>query len=134
VTNCIKKRRRHTLQPVIGGLLVLAGGVVSALAFPRIGPGWLILPGVTLFLAGLRIAGSRAQGLAYGALYGLTFFAGVIWWLSELGLIAVIPLVIVQAAYFVVYGWWLAGYNQRPAATMRCPLMTRPAATRCVDW
>jgi len=117
VTNCIKKRRRHTLQPVIGGLLVLAGGVVSALAFPRIGPGWLILPGVTLFLAGLRIAGSRAQGLAYGALYGLTFFAGVIWWLSELGLIAVIPLVIVQAAYFVVYGWWLAGYNQRPAAT-----------------
>jgi apolipoprotein N-acyltransferase len=100
---------------VIGGLLVLAGGVVSALAFPRIGPGWLIVPGVTFFLAGLRTTGSRAQGLAYGALYGLTFFAGVIWSLSELGLIAVIPLVIVQAAYFAVYGWWLARYNERLA-------------------
>jgi apolipoprotein N-acyltransferase len=115
VTGWIRKGRRHTLQPVIGGLLVLAGGVVSALAFPRIGPGWLILPGVTMFLAGLRTTGSRALGLAYGTLYGLTFFAGVIWWLSELGLIAVIPLVIVQAAYFAVYGWWLARYNERPA-------------------
>ena len=100
---------------MIGGLLALAGGIVSALAFPRIGPGWLILPGVTLFLAGLRTAGSRRQGLSYGALYGLVFFAGVIWWLSELGLIAVIPLVIVQAAYPTAYGWWLAGYNDRPA-------------------
>jgi apolipoprotein N-acyltransferase len=102
---------------VIGGLLVVVGGVVSALAFPRIGPGWLILPGVTLFLTGLRIAGSRAQGLVYGGLYGLTFFAGVIWWLSELGLIAVIPLVMVQAAHPAAYGWWLGRYNERPAGT-----------------
>ncbi|HEX6146071.1 MAG TPA: apolipoprotein N-acyltransferase [Acidimicrobiia bacterium] len=102
---------------MIGGLLVVAGGVVSALAFPRIGPGWLILPGVALFLTGLRMAGSRGQGLAYGGLYGLTFFAGVIWWLSELGLIAVIPLIVVQAAYPAAYGWWLARYNERPAGT-----------------
>lgn len=117
MTECIKKGRVPTLQPVIGGLLVLAGGVVSALAFPRIGPGWLILPGVTLFLAGLRTADSRGRGLAYGGLYGLTFFAGVIWWLSELGLIAVIPLVIVEAGYFAIYGWWLARYNERPGGT-----------------
>jgi apolipoprotein N-acyltransferase len=102
---------------VSGGLLVLAGAVVSALAFPRLGPGWLILPGVALFLAGLRLARSRAQGLLFGAIYGLTFFGGVIWWLSELGLIAVIPLVIVQGAYFAAYGWWLSGYNDRSGRT-----------------
>jgi apolipoprotein N-acyltransferase len=93
---------------------VLAGAVVSALAFPRIGPGWLILPGTALFLGGLHMARSRAQGLLYGAIYGLTFFAGLIWWLSELGLIAVIPLVILQASFFTAYGWWLTGYNDRP--------------------
>jgi apolipoprotein N-acyltransferase len=87
--------------------------VVSALAFPRIGPGWLILVGVALFLAGLRKARSRLAGVLFGAMYGLTFFGGLIWWLSELGLIAVIPLVILQAAFFTAYSWWLTGYNDR---------------------
>ena len=100
-----------------GGLLVLAGAVLSVLAFPRIGPGWLILPGITLFLAGLRMARNRLKGFLYGALYGFTFFAGLIWWLSELGLIAVLPLVILQAAFFAAYGWWLARYNHRSAGT-----------------
>ena len=102
---------------MVGGLLVLAGAAVSALAFPRIGPGWLILPGIALFLAGLRMAGGRAQGLLYGALYGLAFFGGLIWWFSELGLIAVFPLVILQASFLAAYGWWLARYNDRSAGT-----------------
>ncbi|MGH8871004.1 MAG: apolipoprotein N-acyltransferase [Acidimicrobiia bacterium] len=102
---------------MIGGLLVLSSAVVSVLAFPRIGPGWLILPGITLFLAGLRTSLSRRQGLIYGAFYGLAFFGGLIWWLSELGLLAVVPLVIVQATYFAAYGWWLAGYNDRSTGT-----------------
>ena len=55
--------------------MVVAGGVVSALAFPRIGPGWLILPGVALFLTGLRMTAGRGQGLLFGGLYGLTFFS-----------------------------------------------------------
>ena len=98
---------------MIGGLLVLAGAALSALAFPRIGPGWLILPGIALFLAGLRMARSRAQGLLYGALYGLTFFGGLIWWIGELGLVAVVPLVVAFAGFHVLYGWWLSGYNDR---------------------
>jgi apolipoprotein N-acyltransferase len=108
-----KNRARHTLPPVIGGLLVFAGAVVSALAFPRMGPGWLILPGIALFLAGLRMARSRAQGLLFGAIYGLTFFSGVIWWIGELGLVAVVPLVVAFASFHVLYGWWLSGYNDR---------------------
>jgi apolipoprotein N-acyltransferase len=102
---------------VIGGLLVLAGAALSALAFPRMGPGWLILPGTALFLAGLRMAKGRAQGLLYGAIYGLTFFGGLIWWLSELGLIAVLPLVIEQTVFLAAYGWWLARYHDRSAGT-----------------
>jgi len=117
VTPCIKNLAPHTLPPVIGGLLVLAGAALSALAFPRIGPGWLILPGIALFLAGLRMAKGRARGLLYGAIYGLTFFGGLIWWLSELGLIAVIPLVIEQTVFLAAYGWWLARYNDRSAGT-----------------
>lgn len=95
--------------------MVIAGAVLSALAFPRIGPGWLILPGVALFLAGLRRATNRTQGLALGAAYGLVFYGGLLWWLSELGLIASIPLIVVQAAYVAGYGWWLARYNDRPS-------------------
>ncbi len=100
-----------------GALLVIAGAVVSALAFPRFGPGWLILPGVALFLGGLRTSRTRRWGLLLGSLFGLIFFGGVIWWLSELGLIAMVPLVIVQAGFFALYGWWLAGYHDRPAGT-----------------
>ena len=75
------------------------------------------MPGTALFLAGLRMAKGRAHGLLYGAIYGLAFFGGLIWWLSELGLIAVLPLVIEQTAFFAAYGWWLARYHDRSAGT-----------------
>jgi apolipoprotein N-acyltransferase len=76
----------------------------------------LILPGIALFLAGLRTTTSRKRGLVLGAVFGLVFFGGVLWWLSELGVIAVIPLVMVQAAFPAAYGWWLTRYNDRPSA------------------
>ncbi len=98
---------------MIGALLVVAGAALSALAFPRIGPGWLILPGTALFLVGLRMARGRAQGLLYGSLHGLIFFGGVVWWIGELGLVAVIPLVVAFGGFHSLYGWWLAKYNDR---------------------
>jgi apolipoprotein N-acyltransferase len=98
---------------VIGVILALAGAVVSVAAFPPFGPGWQIIPGIALFLIGLRRVGTRGRGLLLGALYGLGLFGALIWWISELGLIAVIPLVLSQAAFLTVYGWWLAGYNDR---------------------
>jgi apolipoprotein N-acyltransferase len=102
---------------VTGLLLVVGGAVLSALAFPRIGPGWLILPGVALFLAGLRTAANRKQGLVLGAAYGLVFNAILLWWFVELGLVAVIPLVLYQATFWTAYGWWLAKYNDRGSGT-----------------
>ncbi|MFV1962194.1 MAG: apolipoprotein N-acyltransferase [Acidimicrobiia bacterium] len=93
--------------------LGMVGAVVSVLAFPPFGPGWLILIGITLFLLGLRLASSRMQGLLVGTAYGLVFFSWLIWWISELGLVAVVPLVLVQAAFPAAYGWWLSRYNDR---------------------
>lgn len=91
-------------------LLALFGAAVSVLAFPPFGPGWLIFIGIALFLAALRTVGSRRQGLAVGALYGIGFFGGLMWWLVELELIALV-LAPVQGAFLALYGWWLARYN-----------------------
>lgn len=92
--------------------LAIVGAVISALAFPPVGPGWLIVPGVAVFLLGVRQAANWRDGLMAGLAYGLVFFGGVIWWLAELELIALV-LVPVQALFFAAYGGWLAHHNSR---------------------
>jgi apolipoprotein N-acyltransferase len=77
----------------------------------------LILPGITMFLAGLRTATNRKQGLLLGTAYGLVFNAILLWWFVELGLVAVIPLVVYQATFWAAYGWWLSKYNDRGSGT-----------------
>lgn len=101
-----------TLPSVKAVLLAAAGAVVSVLAFPPYGPGWLILVGTTAFLTALRLVETRKQGLAVGAVYGFIFFGWLLSWLAQLELIALI-LVPVEAVFFVVYGWWLVKYNKR---------------------
>ncbi len=96
-------------------LFALLGAVVSILAFPPYGPGWLVVVGVALFLASLRMAESPRAGLLLGSLYGLVFFGGLMWWLVRLELIALI-LVPVQAAFLAIYGWWLARYGDQSHA------------------
>lgn len=93
-------------------LLVLSGAVISVLAFPPFGPGWLIVPGVALFLGAIRMARSPRQGLFLSVVHWLGFFGGLLWWLAELDLLALI-LVPFETLYFVVYGWWLARNNHR---------------------
>ncbi len=93
-------------------LLAAAGAVVSVLAFPPYGPGWLILLGVTVFLTALRLVETRKQGMVVGAVYGFVFFGWLLSWLAQLELIALI-LVPVEAVFFLAYGWWLVKYNDR---------------------
>lgn len=92
-------------------LVALVGGVVSALAFPRFGPGLLIVPGIGLVAWALRQVTSRLQGFWVGWLYGFVFFMGVMWWSIELGLIALIPLALVQGLWFGGMGWLVAGWR-----------------------
>lgn len=80
------------------------------MAFPPFGPGLLVVPGVTLLLWALRVARSRRAGLLVGLVYGLVFFGGLMWWLAELEILALI-LVPVQALFLGVYGWWLVRFN-----------------------
>jgi apolipoprotein N-acyltransferase len=96
---------------VVALVLVLVGAAISVLAFPPFGPGWLIVFGVAFYLAGLRLARSRKIGVALGAVYGLAFHGGVMWWTSELGLIASLPLIVALAVYTSLYAWWVTGYN-----------------------
>jgi len=101
-----------TLPLVKAVLLAAVGALVSVLAFPPYGPGWLIFIGVTAFLTALRLVETRRQGLLVGAVYGFIFFGWLLSWLAQLELIALI-LVPVEAIFFVAYGWWLVKYNNR---------------------
>ena len=49
----------------------------------------------------------RCQQRCAGQTACLIFFGGLIWWISELGLVAVIPLVSPNSLFPVVYGWWM---------------------------
>lgn len=96
------------MKPLIVALL---GAVLSVLAFPPYGPGVLVIAGITLFLVALRMVESRRQGLLVGVVYGMGFYGGLMWWLANLELIALI-LVPVQAMYLVAFGWWLPRFNR----------------------
>ena len=95
-------------------LVALLGGAVSALAFPRFGPGLLIVPGVTLFMWALRRARGRGHGAVIGLVFGLVFFTGLMWWSIELGLIALLPLVIVLSLFPAALGWGVGGHAGSP--------------------
>ena len=92
--------------------LALVGAVVSVLAFPPFGPGILIVPGIALFLIALRGLQTRRQGFWIGMFYGLAFFGGLMWWLIELELIALV-LVPVEALFMALFGgWWVVRLNE----------------------
>lgn len=97
---------------MIPWLLAFLGAVISVLAFPPFGPGWLIVIGVGLFFLSLTSAESRSRGFWLGGIYGTAFFGGLMWWLSELELIALI-LIPVQALFFAALGAWLASHARR---------------------
>ncbi|HEX2152596.1 MAG TPA: apolipoprotein N-acyltransferase [Acidimicrobiia bacterium] len=94
-------------------LLALAGAALSVLAFPPFGAWPLAVIGPALWLSGLARVERSGQGAGVGFVFGLAFFGGLIWWLSELGWEALVPLVVVQAVYPGLFGWvmvrWVRG-------------------------
>lgn len=87
-------------------LLGAVSGLVLVLAYPPTGAGWVAVPAIALFLWSIRAAGRRGAAWAAGAGFGLTFFTFLFPWIGELGVIALIPLVISQAVFPFVYARW----------------------------
>jgi len=84
-------------------LTALVAGLVLVLAYPPTGWAWLAVPAVAAFLAAVRRSQVPSQAWAAGLVFGLAFFGFLFPWLAELGVIALLPLLIVQAAFPTVY-------------------------------
>ncbi len=88
-------------------LAALSSAVLLWAAFPPVDAGVLALVAPVPLLVRLRTAPSTGPAVAAGALFGLAFFTGLFWWIGRLGLVALIPLALSQAAYPTLYGWLL---------------------------
>lgn len=109
---------------------VLAG-LALTLAFPPRSLAWLAVPALAVFLWA-----SRSGGWLSGLGFGLAFFGTLFPWLSELGLVAFLPLVLVESAFVVAFAelsrrwsgsdrWWavaVGGWALAEFARERFPL------------
>jgi apolipoprotein N-acyltransferase len=97
------------VRSALAGLL--AAGLM-VLAFPPYAVGWLAVVAVAVLLGELR---RGRHPVVAGAVFGLGFYSGLVWWLSRLGIIALAPLVVVFAAYLALFGWLLGKSRTWPA-------------------
>ena len=101
---------RHTVaMPYVAAVI---GAALAVLAFPPFGVWPLVAIGPAVWLWGLERVDRPGQGAAVGLVFGLAFFGGLIWWISELGPEAVSALVIVQALYPALFGWALVRWGR----------------------
>lgn len=100
---------------VAEGAAVSAAGILLALAFPAADLTFLawVAPAPFLYLS----SGVGAKrGAFLGALFGLGFFGVLIYWISIVGMLAWLLLVIMQSLFFIAFGaYW--GWVSRDAGT-----------------
>ena len=77
-------------------LLALVAAGLLVLAFPPYSQAWLTPIALALFLYLVRTVKHR---FLVGTLFGFAFFSGLIYWIGELGVIAVAPLIVVFGLY-----------------------------------
>ena len=117
----VRASMRQTYRPMIY-VAALVGAGLTLLAFPPFGWWPMVVVGPMVWLVFLRREKGPWRGALSGYLFGLAFYGGLIWWLGSLGLVAVIPLVVVQALYPALFAglivrlartvsaawWWIA--------------------------
>lgn len=104
-----------TIRLVRSTLLATVAGYALVLAFPPTNLGLLTVPAIAVFLFALRVARRPAHAWWAGGAFGLAFFGFLFPWLAELGVIALLPLVVVQALFPLFYGRVLfEARNARP--------------------
>jgi apolipoprotein N-acyltransferase len=90
---------------VRSALLSLAAAGLLVLAFPPYSLAFLVPVALASFLIALR---RTRHPVVCGVVFGWGFFAGLIYWVGELGFIAVAPLIFVFGLYPGLYGWLVA--------------------------
>ena len=95
-------------------LLAAVAGYALVLAFPPAGLAFMVVPAIALFLVAVRHAERPAHAWGAGGVFGLVFFGSLFPWLAELGVIALIPLVVMQASFPFVYARCLYAARTRP--------------------
>jgi apolipoprotein N-acyltransferase len=103
----------------------IGGGALLTLAFPEPDLAPLAWICVAPLLVALRAAGP-ARGVALGFLFGVAFFGTLLAWITIVGYVAWVVLVIVQAAYLGLFGLLVALAGKRLsslALVAACPVL-----------
>ncbi len=95
-------------------LLAAAAGYVLVLAFPPTGYAFLTIPALVGFLVAIRWASRPSHAWLAGGAFGLVFFCFLFPWLAELGIIALLPLAVVQALFPLLYARLLYAARRLP--------------------
>lgn len=91
-------------------LISLIGALVSVLAFPPFGLGFMIVLGVALLFSAIRKVDRPRHGFWVGFVYGVIFWGGLMWWLAKLDWTALF-LAPLQALFIGLFGWWMTRFN-----------------------
>lgn len=99
----VQRTPGSTIRWVRSTLLAVAAGYLLVLAYPPTGLSVFVIPALAMFLVAVRLSTRPAHAWLAGGAFGATFFGFLFPWLAELGVIALVPLVVVQGAFPLVY-------------------------------
>jgi apolipoprotein N-acyltransferase len=99
---------------MISVLLGALGGLLVWAAFPPLGLGAVVFVAPVPFLLGVRRAPTGRQALLVGLAFGIGFFGPLLEWITEMGVIAWAPLVLLEALFPAVFAWMVFRVRHRP--------------------
>ena len=99
------------MLPVLLGAL---GGLLAWASFPPLGLGALVFFAPVPLLVGVRRSISGRQAVLVGLAFGIGFFGPLLEWITEMGVIAWAPLVLVESLFPATFAWILFRARSRP--------------------
>jgi apolipoprotein N-acyltransferase len=99
---------------MMSALLGALGGLLLWAAFPPLGLGALVFVAPVPFLVGVRRAASGRRAALVGLVFGISFFGPLLEWITEMGVIAWAPLVLVESLFPAIFAWMLFRARRLP--------------------
>ena len=99
------------MVPILLGAL---SGLLVWASFPPLGLGALVFVAPAPFLIGIRRASTGRQAVLVGLAFGIGFFGPLLEWITEMGVIAWAPLVLLEAMFPAAFAWMLYRMRNRP--------------------